>query len=279
MLRRLFSKSARREAVRAQPFPPAWRDLLTHRWPLYARLPERQRRELEGHTLVLLREKHFEGCGGMELGEEHRVLVAAQAALLLLGRDTDYFSGLRSILIYPSAFVGKGKSAGPGGMVTESRGMRAGESWHTPGVGGPVVLSWSDVVEGAANDRDARNVVLHEFAHQLDGESQVMEGIPLLESAEAVEQWRRVLHAEWSRFVMMLRGGAPTAINPYGAQSAPEFFACAVEAFLERPEDMRALHGEMYELLRGYFKQDPSTWTTRVELGDAVGRRACAGCA
>lgn len=251
---------------------------------MFGRLSVAEQREVEGHALVLLREKHFEGCGGLVLTDEHRVLIAIQAALLMLGRkEPEYFPGLRSILVYPAAFVGRGRAAGPGGLVTESRGLRLGESWHTPnwtsGGGGPVVLSWADVVAGAADDCDGHNVVLHELAHQLDGESQVMEGIPLLATRGEVEKWREVLMREMHRAVMIHNAGArgaglaggPGVVNPYGFQSPAEFFACAVEAFYERPAALAAVHPELHELFVRFFGVDPRAWE-RCEVGVCVRR-------
>jgi MtfA peptidase len=182
-------------------------------------------------------------------------------------------------LVYPAAFVGRGRAAGPGGLVTESRGLRLGESWHTPFVGGPVVMSWADVLAGAADDRDGHNVVLHEFAHQLDGESQVMEGIPLLATRADVERWREVLIREMHRAVMIFNAGprgaevagGPGVVNPYGFQSPAEFFACAVEAFYERPAALASVHPGLYELLVGFFGVDPCAWEP-CEVGVCVRR-------
>src|SRR5262249_6544909 len=160
-----------RQRLRAAAFPAAWRELLQERMPYYRTLSGADRHELEGHIRVILHEKYFEGCAGLVVTDEMKVLIAAQAALLLLHPDGHYFSWMRTILIYPSSFVGSGKSVGPAGVVTEGAGWRSGESWYTPGSGGPVILSWSDTLAGAADARDGSNLVLHEFAHQLDADS------------------------------------------------------------------------------------------------------------
>ncbi len=251
-------RNIRRKKLRANPFPQAWRDMLRAHWPLYARLTPADRSELEGHARVLLHEKYFEACGGVALTEEHRVLIAAQAALLLLHRDHDYFASLRSILVYPTAFIGAGKSQGPGGIVTETRSWRSGESWHTPGVGGPVVLSLQDILRGAADPHDGHNVVLHEFAHQLDAESDVMEGIPRLHTRGEVDRWRDILARERARFIMILQAGAPNIMNPYGAQSPAEFFAVATETFFERGDLLRTQHPDLYGLLEDFYQQNPA---------------------
>lgn len=250
----------RRRKLRAAPFPPSWRSLLLERMPYYRRLREADQRELEGHALVLMREKYFEGCAGVAVTEEMKVLIAAQAALLLLHRDTDYFPWMRTMLIYPHSFVGNGKSVGPAGVVTEGAGWRQGESWYTPGSGGPVVLSWSDTLAGAANDADGRNLVLHEFAHQLDAESGAVEGLPGLDSKESVDRWKLVMGREQRRLAEDTWRGFPTVINPYGLENPAEFFAVAVEAFFERAAEMKARHPELYELLGSYFLQDPAAY-------------------
>src|SRR6266478_7265287 len=99
-----FLKQQRRQRLRAQPFPPAWRSIITRNLPIFRRLPPEDQAELLGHVQVFLAEKHFEGCGGLELTDEIRVTIAAQACLLLLHRETDYYPRLITILVYPSSY-------------------------------------------------------------------------------------------------------------------------------------------------------------------------------
>ncbi len=238
--------------------------------PAYALLSTADRAELESHTQVFLVEKYFEGCGGLTVTEEMRVLIAAQACMLLLHRETDYFPGLRSVLVYPGPFQGAGKAIGPAGMVTEGLGWHRGESWHTPGSGGPVVLSWPDVLAGAADPADGRNVVYHEFAHQLDGESGWMDGAPVLDGVAAAE-WKRVMSAAFVAHVQAVRSGLATVIDPYGALSPAEFFAVATETFLERGPALRAAHGDVYRVLAAYYKQDPAACLACGMLGTCCG--------
>lgn len=248
----------RRRKIREGPFPEAWRAVLLDRMPYYGRLSNADRRELEGHVQVLVREKYFEGCGGVVVTDEMKVLIAGQAAVLLLHREDHYFPWMRTVLIYPNSFVGNGKSVGPAGVVTEGGSWRQGESWYMPGSGGPVVLSWADVVAGASDVSDGRNLVLHEFAHQLDADSGAVEGVPYLPDAAARERWKRVMGREQANLSRDVRQGLPTVINPYGLENPAEFFAVAVEAFFERGAEVRARHAEMYELLAEYFRQDPA---------------------
>lgn len=247
----ILLKNRRRRKLRTRPLPGAWREALLEGFPLYRRLCPKDRAELDGHIQVFMAEKYFEGCNGLVLTAAMRVLIAAQACVLLLGRDTEYFPMMKTVLVYPGAFVGRGKSVGPAGMVTESQGWRLGESWHHPGNTGPVILSWRDVVAGAADPGDGRNVVYHEFAHQLDAESGSVEGAPLMD--EGAAEWSRVMNREFRAFQNDLATGQPIVLDPYGAQSPAEFFAVATESFFERPGEMRERHPAVYAQLARYF--------------------------
>lgn len=98
-------RGLKRARVRRQPFPAAWREILRRRMPAFARLPTPVQLQLKKHAQVLLAEKPFIGCAGLVVTDEHRVLIAVQAALLLLNRPAGYFRGLRQILVYPGAFL------------------------------------------------------------------------------------------------------------------------------------------------------------------------------
>jgi Mlc titration factor MtfA (ptsG expression regulator) len=182
--------------------------------------------------------------------DEIRVTIAAHAALLLLGGARGFFPGLVSILVYPSAYRGKVTQRLPSGIIEEGEQGRLGESWHD----GVVVLSWDDTLRGAADTRDGHNVVLHEFAHQLDQEDGTADGTPYLGRRSLYAAWARVLGADFER----LREG-PGVLDRYGATNPAEFFAVATETFFEKPHQLRAQNGELYEQLRAYYGVDPAT--------------------
>ena len=161
--------------------------------------------------------------------------VAAQACLLLLHRRTDYFPRLRSILVYPTSFVAKTvKQEGPG-MIAEGPEARLGETW----LRGPLVLSWDDVLADAAGSRTGSNVVLHEFAHELDDEDGEANGAPALERGQSYADWARVLGAAYERLRRDAERGHESVLDDYGAQNPAEFFAVATEAFFEMPVDLQ----------------------------------------
>ena len=249
----------RRERVGARPFPAAWRTILDRRVPYLRRLPAALRRQLERHILVFLAEKRFAGCAGLEITDEIRVTIAAQACLLLVGRRTPGFPGLREVLVYPGAFVvERFHPVAAGSVVLQSQEPRvlSGESWTH----GQVVLSWESVLEGAALPDDGRNVVIHEFAHQLDQEKGYANGAPWLGRKGRYPPWSRVLGEEYARLQYRTAVGEPSLLGAYGATSPAEFFAVASEVFFERPREMAALHPVLYGELAMLYRLDPARW-------------------
>jgi Mlc titration factor MtfA (ptsG expression regulator) len=254
----MFGITKRRRArIKAQPFPDAWLRVLERNVPYYRCLTPEDQAELRGHIQVFLAEKNFEGLGTppVKITDEVRVTIAAQACVLLLHRDTDYYRSLRSILVYPGRYVAEQKEQLATGIVLEGgRSVRAGESWHR----GSVVLSWTDVQAGVANACDGQNVVFHEFAHQIDSESGAVEGAPALDSKSMYQAWARAFGREYNALIADLRWGRPTVLGSYAATSPAEFFAVATERFFERPLDLKAKHPEVYERMAEFFKQDPA---------------------
>jgi len=258
-----FLKARRRKKLKAAPFPAEWLEIVERNVALYRRLPEADRRELLGHIQVFLSEKPFEGCGGLAITDEIRVTVAAQACLLLLHRQTDYFPRLHSIIVYPTSFVAKTvKQEGPG-MIAEGPEARLGEAW----LRGPLVLSWDDVLADAAGNRTGSNVVLHEFAHELDDEDGEANGAPALERGQSYADWARVLGAAYERLRRDAERGRESVLNDYGAESPAEFFAVATECFFEMPVDLRIQQPELYEKLEEFYRQDPTTWKETMDDG------------
>jgi len=246
-------KRRRRAALREEPLSPAQRAALEKNVPYFAKLSEADRAELEGLVRIFLAEKSFEGCGGLELTEEMKVTVAAQACRLLLHRETDVYPGVDAILIYPGAYRAPTQTRA-GGVVIEGDQARLGESW-TRGV---VVLAWDHVKSGASQPADGQNVVLHEFAHQLDGEDGAMDGAPDLGARARYTSWAHVLGDEFEELSRKLHAGRASDIDPYGATNAAEFFAVVTEMFFEKPRAMKARHPALYGELAAFYRQDPA---------------------
>lgn len=248
-------RTARRTRATSQPFPAAWEEIVARNFPMDARLPESDRVELRRRTQIFLAEKRFEGVGGLEMSDEIRVTVAAQACVLLLHRDDDDYPRLSTILVYPSAYRAHQTEHGEFGMVTEIEQVRAGEAYNAE----TIVLSWDDVLSGTG-DGDGHNVVFHEFAHQLDMEDRSSNGAPRLADERMYAAWSRVLGQEYAQLQDAVEHHQRTLMDPYGSQSPAEFFAVATETFFEKPIKLRDDHAELYEQLRDFYRQDPAEW-------------------
>jgi hypothetical protein len=222
--------------------------------PLAARLDPERRLDLEALTQRFLEDKSFEGCGGLELTDEIRVTIAAQACLLLVGLEvTEPYPGLDVVRVYPASY--QAPTARPlGPAVSQRAEHRLGESSRR----GYVVLSWRDARRGAADASDGRNVVLHEFAHQLDTQDGSADGAPVLADRSLYGPWAEVLGEAFERLVADVDAARPGALDAYGATNPAEFFAVATEAFFERGAALRRRHPELYDVLKRYYGQDPA---------------------
>lgn len=247
-------KTRRRRRLMAQRLPDEWIAIIDRNVPYYRLLNPEDQVSLQGFIQVFLEEKQFEGCGGLEITDEIRVTIAAQACILLLGRETDFYPDLRSILVYPYAYVAQVKQNQPDGTVLEDSEPRLGESWSH----GYVVLSWNDVLHGASDINDGKNVVFHEFAHQLDNESGAADGAPVLPQRSMYLTWARVLSKEFNSLVESIIHDRPTLLNRYGAKNPAEFFAVITEFFFEKPIELQTLHPELYQQLQLFYQSDPA---------------------
>jgi hypothetical protein len=245
----------RRMRLRRQPLPQGVEEILSRNVGLYSLLPDEQREQLHGHVNVFLEEKRFLGLGGQEITSEVAVTIAAIACMLLLNREPTYFPGFSSILVYPDTY--EADQVDYDGVVeTRKRSRRAGESWHR----GPIVLSWSSVLQGALNAGDGYNVVLHEFAHKLDEENSGTNGQPILHTAGHYQEWAEVLGREYRSFADRVSRRKNRVIDEYGLTSPAEFFAVATESFFEKATAMQRRLPALYEQLKKFYAVDPASW-------------------
>ena len=239
-------KKAQETALRTKPFPKEWEKFLTGNVKLYRCLPSDLQEELKGYINLFVATKHFEGAGGLEVTDEMRVTVAALACMLLLNRDTRNYPDLRTIILYPSAYV----------VDPESDIVRLGESWND----GEVVLAWDSVTSSSHDFRSGKNLVLHEFAHRLDQIDGAGDGVPDLQTQAQYFAWAEVMSREFQRLQKRVDQGHKTLIRPYGATNAAEFFACITENFFERPQQLKVKHPDIYQQLKEFYHLDPVTW-------------------
>jgi Mlc titration factor MtfA (ptsG expression regulator) len=248
-------RSRRRGRQRRVPLFEADRMYLRRRVPLYAAMPAALRERLDGLVNVFLAEKEFVGCSGLAVTRPMQLAIAAQACLLVLGRDEHVYDALHSVLVYPSQFVVQDQWHDEHGVVTDEERILAGQAWDVS----RILLSWEDVTSRGSG-AEAYNVVLHEFAHYLDHEAGGMDGAPLLGGRDAHQRWAATLQAEFDALRAAVDRGEDTLLDPYAAEDEAEFFAVVTEAFFEAPRELSRLHPELYARLREYYRLDPATW-------------------
>lgn len=243
--------SRRRAALLQEPFPPEWLEYLQRNVRIYSRLTPAEQQKLRDDLRILVAEKEWEGCAGQEITDEVKVTIAALAAVLLLGREHDYYAHVTSILVYPSSFLISAEDHGGHDGVIEEDEEMLGQAWYR----GPVILAWDDVLAGGRGERPGQNLVYHEFAHQLDfaGDWGRASGRRM-----SWATWQKVMTREYQRLVRAARDGRPTLLDHYGAKNPAEFFAVATECFFEQPAVMKEQQPKLYRVLQDFYGQDPA---------------------
>ena len=251
---RIWSRKQARQTLLAAPLTAEQRALILSQVPILRRIPAALNARLEGKINLFLDQVQFHGCDGLDVTEEMRLSIAAQACLLVANNDL-WYSNLTTVLIYPNAFKSR-QARHSGYVVTEKEVVRTGESWDR----GPVILSWAHSRMGALNDHDGQNVVFHEFAHQIDDLSGGTNGVPVLAPGQSFAEWEHVFLTAYDDHVHAVQAGRPTLIDPYGAEGHEEFFAVAVEVFFEKPRALKSAHSAVYGQLAKLFGLDPAQW-------------------
>ena len=242
--------------VLSQAFPLPYSKILRKNLPAYSKMPTDLQMQLKRRIRQFLYQKTFVGCGGLEITDEIRVTIAGKACMLLLNRSSEVYPQLTHILVYPSAFVAPRKEMLNGGVVTHTNQGLSGESWSD----GRVILAWDQVALNPHNEMHGQDVVLHEFAHQLDSESGQTNGAPIINSTAAYQAWSKVMESEYSGLLNAINHHHGTVIDPYGATNPAEFFAVSTEAFFKKSEQLAQHHPALYAQLQSYYKVDPRDW-------------------
>ncbi|MFU8860240.1 MAG: zinc-dependent peptidase [Cyclonatronaceae bacterium] len=243
----------KRNRLARKPFPRQWREMAMQNVAHYRHLHEPLRQKLEKCMHVFLHEKLFEGCGGLAMTDEIRVTIAAQACLLLLGDASDYYPDLRTVLVYPDTYIATVERRTLDNTIVEGDEHRSGEAWTM----GSIVLSWRDVLQGGRSHIDGRNLVFHEFAHQLDYELGATEGVMFYKENRYTMDWPRAILKTADRHSINVRLGRPTVLDSYGDTNLAEFFAVSLEAFMERPRDLKREYPEYFDQMREQLGINP----------------------
>jgi MtfA peptidase len=242
--------------------PDYWIDIVESGVAHWALLDDEERRRLPELMEALITQKRWEAAHGFSLTDEIRTVIAAQASLLLLGLDFNWYRAVQAIVVHPSEIVQREPQPGPvEGTMEEGPFSLLGLADHRYG---PVLIAWDTARANARHPAWGRDVVFHEFAHKLDMLDDVVDGTPPLHHPEDGPRW----HAVCTRELELLREGEGWPLRDYGAQDPGEFFAVATEAFFNLPLQLQETKADLYEVLRDFYRQDPA---------DRMRRRAAAG--
>lgn len=245
--------------LRTQAIPdPLWREALDA-LPFLAICTDAEIARLRDKVVMFLAAKSIVGAGGHEVTPLQRVIIALQACVLVLNLDLAYYDGWESVVVYPDEFVPGWEWEDEAGVVHVNDGPLAGEAMEN----GPVILSWADVEASQDWDAAGMNLAIHEFAHKLDMRNGVANGCPPLPAEMAPNVWKRTMLAAYDDFEGKVERGARTAIDPYAAESAAEFFAVLSEVFFVEPKLLLHEYPAVYAQFVRLYRQDPAA---RVEL-------------
>jgi MtfA peptidase len=245
-------RNRRRKNLLREPWPSAWDSILQNNVGHYKGLPPAEQNKLRAITRVIASEKHWEAHDGLVMSDEIKVTISGTAALLLLGVEDFYFENVKTIIVFPHPI----RRETQGGLIVGQESYHAGEAWQD----GQVVLSWQDVVSDSRNPFDGRNLVIHEFAHCLDGLDGEMGGSLTFGDSATTQRWNQVCNSEFEALSLAAERGQRTLLNYYGATNPAEFFAVASETFFEKPQQLEEEHPELFGLLVTYFRLNPVNW-------------------
>lgn len=246
----------RRARLLEEPFPAAWDGIIDDNVALVRRLDADERQRLRDLVQVFVGEKHWEGCGGLEMTDEIRVTIAAQACFLLLGREHALYADVESILVYPTTMLAPPRERGffeAGPQVVDDAGTPILGQAH---LGGPVILAWDDVLAGGRG-QGRRNVVFHELAHKIDMVDGTIDGTPPLSDRGDRKTWAQVCSEVFLELVDRVDDGKKTFLDEYAATNEAEFFAVATEAYFMQPAKLADKHPDLFAVLLDFYRFDP----------------------
>jgi len=246
-------RAGERRALSRRPIPDSLWTQTLERHAFIGRRSTDDLQRLRQLSSLFLDRKQFSGAHGLVITDAMAVAIAAQACLPVLHLGLNWYDGFVGIVVHDDQVQVKREYMDDAGVVHEFDDVLSGEAMD----GGPVMLSWRDVDLAGESSAWGYNVVVHEFAHVLDMADGEANGMPPLRSSAERKHWQMVLKASHDRFRRRVASGR-TVIDPYGAESAEEFFAVSSEAFFTAPQDLSAEMPAWYKLLAGFYRQDPA---------------------
>ena len=243
-----FYKKRKLQKILEKPIPQEYQQILKN-IPFYNKLNEEEKAKIHNSILLFINTKEFVGID-TEVTDEMKIVIAFHACLLLLHVNFEScYENLATILVYSHTMVAKQVSTN-GGIFTKGDFLLEGQS-----SGDTVVIAWSDAKKDAYHIHNA-NVLLHEFAHEIDFLNGNADGIPPLPSSK-YHEWATILSSEFnklSKVALKNRDwGKYKLIGSYAATNEAEFFAVITERYFERPESLKKHFPELFKELQRFY--------------------------
>ncbi|MFZ2950264.1 MAG: M90 family metallopeptidase [Desulfuromonadaceae bacterium] len=255
----------RRKKLTVRPFPAAWEEIVRSNVAHYCMLNTAEQAQLKNLIKIFIAEKYWEGCGGLELTDEIRVTISAQACLLLLGLPHEFYRNVLTVLVYPSTVIPPKRKLGHFEIAlvpVEIAHPILGQAFQQ----GPLILIWDAVLSSGRHPEQGHNVVYHEFAHKLDMLDGAADGTPPLRDRDEYHSWVTVCSREYLRLKGDVKAGKKSFLSAYGATNEAEFFSVVTEEFFDRPLRLKEHAPDLYQVLKEYYRQDPA---------ERIGRNTC----
>ncbi len=233
--------SLRRERfqrIRFRPVKPYYKQVLAAYYTYYKNLDLPNQKRFESRVQAFIDSKQFIPRGIPSVTDEMKVLIAGAAIQLTFGFRHLNFQHFSKILVYPSDYY-----------------SRITRKYHRGEVNprGLIVISWKSFEAGYRDEKDGRNLALHEMAHALR-----------LENAISNEEFDFIPEQELKHFdnlaakeIGKLKEGQSNFFRKYASLNHHEFFAVAVEYFFEKPREFLEEKPDLYLAMSALLNQDP----------------------
>lgn len=229
--------------IMEQPFPENWAKVLQQEVRFYQHLDEADKKKFQQLMLRFVHTTNINGGGGVQLTDELITLTGASAVIPVFHLPGWPYDHLKEVVLVPD------RVRNPADIHSKER---SGILGMVNGYGSPdtMFLSAPSLKAGFNDERDSRNVGIHEFAHIIDETDGVINGIPAAYmTREQIPLWKKVVEQDMERIVER-----KVHTNPYAATNEAEFFAVLSEEYFENPHRLQKEHPQAFKLLKQVYK-------------------------
>jgi Mlc titration factor MtfA (ptsG expression regulator) len=237
---------------KSQKLTPEQRAILANNIGLYHWLPKDLFAPWEERILCFLDEFPITYMQKEIPTEEMRILVAAEACLLIVNRPLSDYRHLRAVHLWENEIKGN----------TDARGSATRFE---------VNLSWNYLKQSIKKARDGHNLSLHEFAHLIDfADDGVAQSIPVSRRSKEFKEWQNIVDQEHTKLMKAYESGKNYSIRAYGGYESikgdkPEIFSCGTSAFFERGARLKRESPKIYDAFKKFYGIDPASWRKRAD--------------